>query len=448
MSVANKSGNSRRRFLQSAAVVGAGLTTAWPEIAAGMQSPSTRSGVREDVGDAKSRSHHEEKSGGRPDEAEIAAAVERSLTAILADGIDPNFPTPFELDRLKDDIRLRREVADLTIEYMVHPAKRSEATVSLHLMSMPKTNMFGYRYFTQIDVLGALRYLATAILISNRIEAAKKPDTEQRVFSFRFLRDGPAIFDYNCHYGAFLERTLEKLDARGKTFLVSADIANFYPSIDDARFIRGLGAHGVEPWLAETLEDILSQWKPGWRRGFPVAPFASNLLAEAALANVDEKLANDAIDFVRYIDDYRLFAHDLAAARSAVGRLVEHLQVENLTLNQAKTSVEDVTSSEYLANLNERRMLRFWNQPPPQVPDQVVQDTTVQPPKSLPPEKRGLPAPKRTARAGRSARLAADTMGAHRSRSHNWMNWIWRCWVGSTRLRSFHDSRQRRRKEN
>jgi hypothetical protein len=337
----------------------------------------------------KSVGSRDEEAPGHLDQAEVATAVERALASILAEGMDVNFPTPFELGRLEHDVDLRREVMDLTIDYILHPAKRADAAASVHLMSMPKTNIFGYRYLAQIDVLGVMRYLSTAILIAKRLEAARSPDQEQRVFSHRFSSTGPAIFDAGVDYGTFLDHTLDKLDSEQKTFLISADIANFYPSIDDARFLQNLRARGVEPWLTETLADILLQWKPQWRQGLPVGPFASHLLAEAALENIDANLANDGIDFVRYVDDYRFFANDMPAARFAIGRLAEHLHAENFTLNQAKCSVEAVTYSEHVSNLNGRKMARYWNQAPPKAPDQIAQDSTAQPaPNPTPPAKK------------------------------------------------------------
>jgi hypothetical protein len=361
-------------------------------------SPSSPPGAARDVKGASGRS---ETAAGSPDKTEIIAAAERSLANIMVDGVDPNFPTPFEIGRLRRDVDLQREVVHLTIDYILHPERRSGATAALHLMSMPKANLFGYRFFAQIDVLGATRYLATAILIAKRLEAARNPEQKLRVFSHRFLSEGPAIFDADCDYGTFLSRILEKLDLRQETFLVSADIANFYPSIDDSRFIQNLKAQGVEPWLAETLEDILSQWKSQWHQGFPVGPVASYLLAEAALTSVDAKLARDGIDFIRYVDDYRFFTGDMASARFAVGRLVEHLQAENLTLNQAKSSVEVVTSSGYVSHLNDRRMIRFWNQASSKAFDQMAQGSTAQPiPNSTAPEKKGPSNPKKKDKDG------------------------------------------------
>jgi len=385
MSEPGKSENSRRHFLQTAALVGTGLSTNWPSMA------SAQGGA------TQAASGRVEEARCRPDRLEVAAAVERSLANILAEGVDPNFPPPFELSRLKQDVRLQREVVEAATGYIMQPAERSDAEASLHLMSMPKTNMFGYRYFAQIDVVGAVPYLATAILIGRRLEGRRVPVRENRVFSHRFLSEGPSLFDLNCNYGAFCERIIDKLDPQQKIFLVSADIANFYPSIDDARFLRNLEKQGVEPWLTKTLGDILLKWKPQWRQGFPVGPVASFFLGEAALLNVDAKLLNDGIDFIRYVDDYRFFVDDVPSARFSIERLVLHLHAEGLTLNQAKSSVEAVTRREFEASLAERRMARLWNQPRSITLDRMAQSLPAPVAPDPGPTEKDTPVPKEKA---------------------------------------------------
>jgi hypothetical protein len=356
MSEPDNSENSRRLFLQTVALAGTGLSANWPLMgSAHGNAPPWRA--------TQAAGERDEQAGCRPDPVEVAAAVERSLANILADGVDPNFPTPFELSRLKQDVHLQRELVETATRYIMQPVERSDVGASLHLMSVPKANLFGYRYFAQIDVVGAVSYLATAILIGRRLEERSFPVRNNRVFSHRFLSEGPSLLDINCNYGAFCERILGRLDPQQRTFLVSADIANFYPSVDDARFLQNLDKQGVEPWLTKTLGDLLLQWKPQWRQGIPVGPVASFLLGEAALLNVDAKLLSDGIDFIRYVDDFRFFADDMPSARFAIERLALHLHAEGLTLNQAKSSVEAVTRPEFEAGLAERRMARLWNQP-------------------------------------------------------------------------------------
>jgi Reverse transcriptase (RNA-dependent DNA polymerase) len=394
MSGSNELSGSRRHFLQAAATIGAGLSTSWPHAASATQGQAAVASPEfpRDQPNAPGRG---DAAICRPDRIEVAAAVERALVNIIAEGVDPNFPTPFEIHRLRLDAGLQRELLETSIDYFLHPLARSVAGLSADLMSVPKSNMFGYRHLAQVDVGGAVNYLAAAILIARRLEAARIPVREERIFSYRFVDRGQSFFDENCDYAAFSDRTLDKLDAERRSFLVSADIANFYPSIDSARLMRKLNQRGVEPWLTTVLDDTLFGWKPQWRHGLPVGPVASNVIAEMALIDTDAKLLGDGIDFIRYVDDYRIFAADVASARHAIGRLAEHLHAEGLTLNQAKSSVEAVSRPEYAAILNGRRMARYWNQPFFRPFDRIAQvPSAPAAPNAAPTSGKDTPAPK------------------------------------------------------
>jgi hypothetical protein len=86
MSEPDNSENSRRLFLQTVALAGTGLSTNWPLMGSAQgNAPPWRA--------TQAAGERDEQAGCRPDPVEVAAAVERSLANILADGVDPNFPT-------------------------------------------------------------------------------------------------------------------------------------------------------------------------------------------------------------------------------------------------------------------------------------------------------------------------------------------------------------------
>jgi Reverse transcriptase (RNA-dependent DNA polymerase) len=358
--------SSRRQFLQVA--MAAGLAASQPDKpaqAARLLPPDVGGSDAAIDPNGRSATLRSATLARQPDRGEIASAVQRALSHNVSEGLDPVFPTPFELARLRDDADLQRAAIELLVDCLMRSDIRAHRSGPVGVMSVPKSNLFGYRYFAQFDVLDSTLYLALAVLIANRFGDFDEVDAERRIFSNRLLREGSAVFDDRAHFGAFMDRVLEKIDARSKAVLVSADIANFYPSIDDARLNHSLAGRGVEQWLLDALKDTLSRWKWLWPQGLPVGPAASHILADLALSNVDKGLAADGVDFVRYFDDYRLFAGDMQSASYAIGRLTMHLQAEGLALNQSKTLVEAVTREEYAARLTERRILRQWNQLPP-----------------------------------------------------------------------------------
>src|SRR5262249_4911145 len=113
-------------------------------------------------------------------------------------------------------------------------------------------------------------------------------------------------------------------------------------------------------WLLRCLASLLQEWRSQGGDGLPLGPHASFIFAEAALLNVDDKLQADGVDFARYVDDYRLFAPNLATARHWLERLAAELSSEGLRLNSAKSSCHTVNRNEYEALKTERRARKMW----------------------------------------------------------------------------------------
>jgi Reverse transcriptase (RNA-dependent DNA polymerase) len=344
---------SRRHFLQTAAGVGAALP-AWPMIgrSAEIVAPAEpNQSLRE-----RGKPREPLRSSDYPD---IASAIEQSLRFIIAEGVDTDFPRPFELQRLEQQPDLRAAVASLCMSYMTAPETIRDIA-PLSVMLLPKTNMSGYRPCAHAELISSVLYLTCAILIARRIESSRSPVDAQREFSFRFKPQGSAIFDPECDYRAFSDRALAKLDTQTPSVLVNADIANFFPGISIGRLTATLHQHGVESWITDVLQIVLSEWTSQWPTGIPVGPTASYVLAEAALLNVDRRLESEGIDFIRYVDDYVLFAPNMVAAHHGLESLVASLTAEGLSLNGAKTSIEPFTRGGYEKYLNARRSGRFW----------------------------------------------------------------------------------------
>ena len=144
------------------------------------------------------------------------------------------------------------------------------------------------------------------------------------------------LFDDAHSYPSFTDRILEKLDPTERCVLVSADIADFYLSIDQQRLLETLRGTGVEQWLLAALDDLFARWRPVWECGLPVGGHGSRILAEAALLEVDRGLEAAGVDFIRYVDDYRMFAPDADSARRWLTQFRALLKRERLALNAAR----------------------------------------------------------------------------------------------------------------
>jgi hypothetical protein len=88
------------------------------------------------------------------------------------------------------------------------------------------------------------------------------------------------------------------------------------------------------------LEKMLFRFSDGASYGIPIGPSASRPLAEAVLVDVDSTLMSYRIDFIRFTDDFVIFAATPEDAEYGIRILAETLFLNHgLTLQTAKTKV-------------------------------------------------------------------------------------------------------------
>jgi hypothetical protein len=88
------------------------------------------------------------------------------------------------------------------------------------------------------------------------------------------------------------------------------------------------------------LRYLLSGWNSTESFGIPVGSAPVRLLAEITIADVDDALLANGVRFVRFNDDYRLFARSYAEAYRHIAFLADVLFTNHgLTLQPQKTTV-------------------------------------------------------------------------------------------------------------
>jgi Reverse transcriptase (RNA-dependent DNA polymerase) len=321
---------------------------------------------------------------GSANPAEVSAAIDLALENIAIEGIDQFFPAPFELERLRGSSTLRDRVARRIAENLLHLTE-ADSPLPIEAVPVPKLSAHAYRRAGWIEPVDLLTFLTCAILIAYRIEPTRVPVGAQRVFSHRFNpRDG-RLFDAQYDGNSFHAAVARRLEARAGTVLVSADVSECYDSIFGDRLAQSLLRRGVETWLVATVSRLLAGWRGNVGRGLPIGSHASRILAEAILGDIDSYLQADGIDYVRFIDDYRLFAPDAATAQAWLQRVDERLTSEGLCLNQSKTSIRSLTGEQYETLGQIRRAGLLWGKLGRDRILRVAQGTPPSPPIGAPP---------------------------------------------------------------
>lgn len=161
-----------------------------------------------------------------------------------------------------------------------------------------------------------------------------------------------AVYSTGRHraiHGMFKPSNLgrERTNARaGASYLLRADISQFYPSL----YTHAVG-WAIDPKLREPkhrrngrllgkqVDQALMNLQGKISQGIPVGNDVSFLLAEVVLAQIDRALRVEPRRSYRWFDDYELACDTREEAEGALARLADGLDAYRLRLNPAKTEI-------------------------------------------------------------------------------------------------------------
>ena len=265
------------------------------------------------------------------------ASLDWALQHALRYGDTDLFPKPFEYEAIQydwDNVRDYLTSQDVT-RWHVRPHRSLLA---------PKAK-FGFRIVTQLDPLDFLVLAATVRELAADLEARRVSTSRNIVFSYRVApaADG-RLFDPTIRYSDFLITARDLVHADPTvTHIALTDIADFYPRIYHHRLEGALAVATGKSSHVVTVRKLLSGWNGTETFGIPVGSAPTRLLAEVAIADVDEALLAAGVRFVRYNDDYRMLATSYSEAYRHLAFLAETLyRNHGLTLQEQKTHVVTV----------------------------------------------------------------------------------------------------------
>jgi hypothetical protein len=271
------------------------------------------------------------------------ALLDLALEAVVNHGYGDFFPDPTELGIvIANWDTLRPILAEFDLDtYTGYDRITTFA---------PKSRL-NIRKVALLHPFDLLIYTALVLALRDEITAARLPQAESRVFSYRADGAPPGVlYNDSPSYSEFKESVNARVVEGPNRFVGITDIADFYPRIYQHRLVNALqGAAGANKQdEIRALEKMLYRFSEGASYGIPIGPPASRLLGEAVLIDVDSTLMSYGIDFIRFTDDFVIFAKSPQEAEYGLRVLGETLfQNHGLTLQTAKTKV--LPSGEYSA---------------------------------------------------------------------------------------------------
>ena len=243
------------------------------------------------------------------------------------------FPVPFEYEAIAHDwnsVRAFLLGVDLT-GYKIHPDSR--------VMVIKPGG--GFRAATQLDPLDHLLYTAAVYEGAELIEKARVPSGQRTACSYRVrLTPEGAFFPPDNGWKDYHSRSNELAKTEGISHVLSADISDFYNQLGQHRIQNAMESASVSVERSENIESFLNLLAGKQSQGLPVGPFASIILAEACLIDVDNFLLRQNVPYTRYVDDFRIFCTSRKQAIMLKHDLAEYLfSAHRLSLESSKTSI-------------------------------------------------------------------------------------------------------------
>jgi len=164
-----------------------------------------------------------------------------------------------------------------------------------------------------------------------------------------YLRSGRMIYEFIAMTDDDLAAVAYKY-----SYIVRADIKNFYPSIythslawaiHGKAFIRRGSNRNDSKLVGNRLDKLFQGANDGCTNGVPIGPVVSDIAAELVASAVDRLLSNRIrkegiiCEAVRFKDDYRILTRTEGDARTIVKALQSSLKEYNLELSEDKTTI-------------------------------------------------------------------------------------------------------------
>lgn len=271
-----------------------------------------------------------------------AQELDNAFSAIQHHGYSAMLPTPPEWNVVVANWpAIRAAIAQIDLD--------TYAPYKPLTVFSPK-NRANVRVLHQLHPQDLLIYTALVLIAKSDIEVNRLPARSKRVFSYRAAptTDGE-LYNVRGAYDLYQARLAELSERPAFKYVSMADIADFYARIYQHRLENVIESVATTQRVRDVarvlVKKLIGNLMGKDSYGIPVGPYASRLLAEALLIDVDTQLKTSGVEFARWVDDFVIFAKSEYEAQSILFTLGEWLYTRHgLTLQSAKTQILTIAS--------------------------------------------------------------------------------------------------------
>lgn len=262
----------------------------------------------------------------------------------------------FCIDPLRFNDLSEKRVKDKLISTIKEALGKSYSVGRLIKIDVPKANYI-LRPAARPNLFDWIIYNAVVNIIAGQIYKKVPRNT----FSFNRFRDKESgkrresTIDY---WLEFDDKALAYVKNKKYSHLLVTDITSFYEHISHEvlknRLLCFSNDRDYVSAVNYLINNILLKWSEEEKVqgfGLPQGPTASTILADIYLYSLDKELNKKGIRFIRYMDDFRLFAKNIVHMKHAIKILVISLRGIKLNLNAKKTVIYETNDREIYINV-------------------------------------------------------------------------------------------------
>lgn len=274
---------------------------------------------------------------------EFRAAAEMAVQNIIKHGDTDIFPLPFESYAFFDKTA---EIVDLVCEYDENFEEYLAKYPPSNVSGLTPVSYYGFRWATQLDPIWNAYFLACVLAVEGKIEEARIPPSQERVFSYRYDPDKEAgdLFNRDGNWRNFMLKSVEK--SNEYQFVTACDISEFYPRLGHHRLENALLQIAGDTPYPKRIMAFLANFSNTRSFGLPIGGPAARILSEITINQIDRLLVGKKMEFTRFADDFHLFSKSHEEAYQQILFLSEKLS-ENQGLSLQKSKTRIMTAAEF-----------------------------------------------------------------------------------------------------
>lgn len=207
------------------------------------------------------------------------------------------------------------------------------------------------RPLSLLDIEDQIVLQAIANKFASKLYKKRQRVELKTVFSNKLSSPKDSIFfmeRWQTTYIAFQDKCIEAFN-NGFRWSAHFDLSAYYDTISHDLLLNIVSPNSGEPDTLNILKKWLSTWSAGnitamKGHGIPQGPIASDFLAEAFFLPIDIQLQKSSFQYIRYVDDIRLFGRSENEVREAAILLEQECRHRGLIPQSTKFDIRELLS--------------------------------------------------------------------------------------------------------